>query len=406
MAKENGINMLDVKRKNRGSILNLIHHKDGMSRKDIASKLGLTPAAITLITTDLIKDGIIYEEFSDQTSSHKGRKEVLLKMSYEKYAAIGVYISLNKFRVLCTDINNKVIFKDTVFTSECHNQSSKILDKLCSILQERIQSFDVMRSHQLLGIGISINGIVDVTKGISINSYQIWEKNAAVTDYVKARMNLPVILTNNICSLANGESFLSKSIHSSRMLFIKYGPGIGASRNRSLDSNSIFNLVPVELGHMIMDVNGQPCVCGNRGCLETISSYRSIEKSVEGVISAESTPLLYNLINGDIANLSIDKILKSYVAKEAPVVLTIERTIFYFSLALQNVMQVLNPETVILYGEFFEIEEFKSALINQLKTYINADRVRFSHYNLQLETFGPLSTIISYFFENGGNFIE
>lgn len=406
MSKENGINMVDVKRKNRSSILNLIHQKDGMSRKDIALKLGLTPAAITLITTDLIKDGLIYEEFSDQTSSHKGRKEVILKTNSANYAAIGVYISLHKFRILCTDMDNNVIFKDTVFTSDCHNQSDKILDKLCEILKNRIQSFDVLRNHQLLGIGISINGIVDMVKGISINSYYIWEKNVAVVDYVKTRMNLPVLLTNNICSLANGESFLSKYSHTSRMLFIKYGPGIGAARNRSQDSNSIFNLVSVELGHTTMDANGQPCICGNKGCLETIVSYNSIEKSLEGLISVESTPLLYNLTNGDPINLSIDKIIKSYIAKEKPVVIVLERTIFYFSLALQNAMQLLDPEIVILYGEFFEISEFKEALIAQLSKLIVTDRVRFSHFNLQLETFGPLSTIISYFYENGGNFLE
>lgn len=406
MAKANGINMLDVKRKNRSSILNLIYQKDGISRKDIAFKLGLTPAAITLITTDLIKDGLIHEEFPDQSSSHKGRKEVLLRMSANKYAAIGVYISHHKFHILCSDINNEVIFKDTIFTSDCHNQSDKILDKLCDILKSRIQSYDVLRNHQLLGIGISINGIVDMVKGISVNSYYIWEKNVAVVDYVKERMNLPVILTNNICALANGESFLSKSSRSSRMLFIKYGPGIGAARDRSQESNSIFNLVSLELGHMIMDANGQPCVCGNKGCLETISSYSSIEKSIAGLISTESTPLLFNLLDGDPVNLTMDKIIKSYIAKEKPVVIAVERAIFYLALALQNSIQILDPEVVILYGEFFEIAEFKDSLMLHLNNFIKTNRVRFSHYNLQLETFGPLSTIVSYYFENGGNLFE
>ncbi|SCP97961.1 ROK family transcriptional regulator [Anaerobium acetethylicum] len=406
MAKTNGINMLDVKRKNRSSILTLIHQKPGISRKEIASQLGLTPAAITLITTDLIKDGLIHEEFSDHVSSQKGRKEVLLKMNADNYAAIGVYISQHKFRILCADMNSKVIFKDTIFISDCHHQSEKILDKLCSILQDRIESYDVLRNHNLLGIGISINGIVDMEHGISINSYHIWERNVPVVAYVKDKMNLPVILTNNICALANGESFLAKSSRPSRMLFVKYGPGIGAARNRSQDSNSIFNLVSVEIGHMIMDSNGQPCVCGNQGCLETIASYASIEKSLEDLITPESTPLLYNLTNGNPSALSIDKILKSYVAKEKPVVAAVERTVFYFSLALQNTIQVLDPEIVILYGEFFEVAEFKETLIAQLGKFGRTDCVRFSHYNLQLETLGPLSTIISYFFENGGTAFE
>jgi len=153
---------------------------------------------------------------------------------------------------------------------------------------------------------------------------------------------------------------------------------------------------------MIMDVNGQPCVCGNQGCLETIASYNALKKSIEDLISMDSTPLLYNLVDQNPANLTIDKIIKSFIAKEKPVVIAVERTIHYISLALQNAIQLLDPEIVILYGEIFEIEEFKNSLMKQLNNFVRADRVRFSHYNLQLETFGPLSTIVSYFIENGG----
>ena len=59
MAETNGINMLDVKKKNRGSILRLIYQNGSISRKEIATALGLTPAAITLITNDLIEEGLL-----------------------------------------------------------------------------------------------------------------------------------------------------------------------------------------------------------------------------------------------------------------------------------------------------------------------------------------------------------
>lgn len=402
MPRANGINLVDVKRRNRSSILNLIFQESGISRKEIAAKLGLTPAAITLITTDLIAEGLIEEEYPEQSSNHKGRKEILLKINGAKYAAVGMYISRQKCRIICTDLDNQVLFKDVVYTSDCHGRSTLILEKLCSILQEHMQAYDVLREHKMLGIGISINGIVNAMEGISVNSYNIWEENVPVTAYVRERMQLPVILTNNICSLANGESFCSKTKHPSRTLFIKYGPGIGAARNRSETPFSIYDMVSIELGHMIMEPHGEACICGNQGCLETIVSYDAIEKSLSPLISPKTTPLLHELTNNTPAGLTMELVMKSYAANEKPVVTAISRTVFYLALAIQNAIRVIEPELVILYGELFELSDFQTALINELSKYTETDRVQFSHFNLQLDTIGPLSTIVSHFFETGG----
>ena len=58
-ARENGVNMLAVKKQNRGSILQLIHLSGSISRKEIALRLGLTPAAITMITGELLDEGLL-----------------------------------------------------------------------------------------------------------------------------------------------------------------------------------------------------------------------------------------------------------------------------------------------------------------------------------------------------------
>lgn len=402
MPRINGINMIDVKRNNRSSILNLIYQKDRLSRKEIAGILGLTPAAITLITSDLLEEGLISEDYPEQTSNHKGRKEVYLSLNTSKYAAIGVYVSPHRLHIQCADMNSTVIFRETTHTADCHNQSVEILDKLCSIIEENLKNYDVFRKYRLLGIGVSINGIVDPVTGVSINSYHTWEERVPVRDYIESKLGYPVIVTNNICAAANGESYLSKTKHPSNSLFIKYGPGIGGARNHSRNSSSIYDYVPVELGHMIMDINGEPCICGNRGCLETIISYAAIEKTISNLMSPQNTPLLYELTQGNPENLTIQYVMQSYSAQERPVVSVVERVVTYLSLAIQNTLSLFDPYRLILYGELFEVPKFKQALIDALDNFSVAGRVRFSHFNLRLETFGPLTTIINSFFENGG----
>jgi predicted NBD/HSP70 family sugar kinase len=400
--KTNGINMLGVKIKNRSSILNLIYRSGGISRKEIANKLNLTPAAITLITTDLINEGILIESYVEQNNNRKGRKEIMLEINSQKFAAVGIYISKNKFQIICIDLKNNVLFEDTVFTADCHRQSPAILDKVCSILHLHLKNYDVIRTRTLLGVGVSVKGIVNSRKGISINSYEIWEDNVNVVKYLQNKLNIPVILTNNICSLAHGESFFSQLEHPDNMLFIKYGPGVGAARVSYQDTLSVYDFNAIQLGHTISDPNGIICVCGNQGCLETIAGFDAIESNAAELMSKKLSPTLFKLTEGNPDSINIRLIAKAYEEGDKAIESIINRSIYYLSIAIKNAMCLFDPESVILYGEFFELEKFRTNLLIHLSRYSGYKKVAFSQYNLQLETLGPASTIINYFFQNGG----
>lgn len=395
--------MLAVKKKNRSSILNLIYRTGGISRKEIANKLNLTPAAITLITTDLINEGILVESFLEQNNNRKGRKEVILEIKSNKFVSIGVYISNHKFQIVCIDLKNNVIFEDMVYTADCHKKSAAILDKICGILEQNLKNYDVIRTKKLLGIGISVKGIVNSRKGISVNSYGLWEQNVNVVEYLQAKLNLPVILTNNICSLAHGESFFTHMEHHDDMLFIKYGPGVGAARVSYVDTLSAYDFNAIQLGHTISDPTGVFCVCGNQGCLETIAGYDAIIRNASDLMSEKLTPCLNKLTDGSSENISIPLIIKAYEEGDKAIEGIIDRSVFYLAIAIKNAMCLFDPKSIILYGELFENKKFRSNLQYHLSHFSGTGVVTFSHFNLQLESLGPASTIINYFFENGGS---
>lgn len=398
----NGINMLGVKIKNRSSILYLIYRSGGISRKEIANKLNLTPAAITMITTDLINEGILVESAVEQNNNRKGRKEILLDINRKKFATIGIYISMHKFQLLCMDLNNSILFEDTVFTADCHRKSPAILDKVCTILEQHLINFDVIRTRNILGVGISVKGIVNSSAGISVNSYNVWEDNVNVVEYVQKRLRVPAILTNNICSLAHGEGFFTQTEHPRDMLFIKYGPGVGAARVSYQDKLSVYDFNAIQLGHTISDPNGIICECGNRGCLETIAGYNAIERNAADILSLKLTPFLFSITEGNPENINIKNIIKAYEDGDKLIEDIVNRSIYYLSISIKNSMCLFDPKSVILYGELFENDKFRKNLYIHLSNYSGYEKVSFSKFNLQLETMGPASTIINYFFENGG----
>lgn len=398
----NGINMLGVKIKNRSSILNLIYRSGGISRKEIANKLNLTPAAITLITTDLINEGILVESSVEQHNNRKGRKEIMLDINRKKFATIGIYISTHKFQILCIDLDNNILFEETVFTADCHKSSTAILEKVCFILSNSLIHYDVSRTRTILGVGVSVKGIVNSRSGISVNSFSVWEDNVNVVEYLQQKLSLPVILTNNICSLAHGESFFSHMEHPKDMLFIKYGPGVGAARVSYQDKLSVYDFNAIQLGHTISDPNGVICECGSRGCLETIAGYNAIERNACDILSAKLTPVLFSLVEGKAVNVNMKLIIRAFEEGDTLIEEILNRSIYYLSIAIKNAMCLFDPKSIILYGELFEHEKFRKNLYLQLSQYSGHEKVTFSNFNLQLETLGPASTIINYFFENGG----
>ena len=404
-SRENGVNMLDVKKQNRGSILQLIHENNGMSRKDIANRLGLTPAAITMITGEFLEEGLITQMATDKSANRKGRREILLQIRGEQYAALGVYITRHKFRLLCVDLNNNTLFEELVYTGDCKREAYAILDKLTEIIRQKLQEYDVQRSKALVGLGVSVNGIVDSIGGVSVNAFQVWEeRNVPVASILEEKLGIPVLLTNNICSLTHGESILGGREYSQKgsMLFIKYGPGLGAAHSLGNATASVFNYKAIQLGHVISDPNGTPCVCGNRGCLETIIHYDSIENALKSMLGEKRTPVLWELTGGDAAKINMQEVIKAYDAGETVVEQTIDRVVFYLCLTIKDSLTLFDPEVVVLYGELFENHKFREAVTAELSRYTNTDRVSFSHYNMRLETFGPAATIIRLFFENGG----
>ena len=273
MPAKNGINMLDVKVRNRRAILELIYRSKKIPRKDIATQLGLTPAAITLITNDLIQEGILIETEKKESNS-RGRREVLLQINAKKFYVIGVSITRNHYELIAMDLNKEILYQNKFRTVDFHHDAKQILAAIMETIQSDILSSSVINKKKLLGIGVSTLGIVNSETGVSLNSYGVFHESIAIADIFEKRFAVPTLLTNNICASAHAEAFLANSaLETGRLLFINYGPDIGSALLSNTDYFNIYDYRAVQLAHVTVEPHGRPCICGNSGCLETVVSY-------------------------------------------------------------------------------------------------------------------------------------
>ena len=88
-----GINLENVKRNNRSAILKLLNDQGAMSRKDIAAALGLTPATVTVICSELIASQVLCELGEAQEDRRAGRKKILVGINYDRWRVLSVSIA-------------------------------------------------------------------------------------------------------------------------------------------------------------------------------------------------------------------------------------------------------------------------------------------------------------------------
>lgn len=404
-SRELGRNMADIKRTNREAILNVIYHRGGMSRKEIAKGVGLTPAAITLLTSEMIEEGLLEEKGTEFNSSRVGRKEIILGIHELKYAAFGVYVAKEEVSIGCYKLNREVIFEKRQSIVGFKRKSELILNCIRDIIRESIEEFKILKRYCVIGMGVAVRGVVDEKNGISIHSYHVWERNVEVKRYFEEAFDFPIVIVNNVCSIGFGEVFGSESGTDGDAILVKYGPGVGATVLFTANKYQTLGYRQMELGHLIVESNGKICTCGNRGCLETIVGFEAILDNVRYVYSKSITPILYQLTDGDASKIDIEIAVESFHAGDQLVVEIFERAAYFFAMALKNVVTLNYPERIVMYGRLMEDEKFWGMFQHQLHKFVGEDgarKVTISRYNLQLETKGPATVAISHFFASGG----
>ncbi|MCH5191686.1 MAG: ROK family transcriptional regulator [Oscillospiraceae bacterium] len=364
MAK--GLNLKSLKSKNRSLLLYLLNDHGDLSRKEIAAKLSLTPAAVTKICNELIKDGFIKELGEIEEQGKSGRREVLLGLCLRDKLVLGVNTERNGITYSLSNLEGELIgIKRDEFCADIETVTDKAKDFL--------QNFRI-DIDRVIGAGICIIGAVGE------NDFGIW-KNGNIKEKFEAALGIPVTVENNVKAFAQSELIYGKTDKSKSILFLKWGPGIGSSIATFGKVHSGNDSGIAEIGHYIVNVAGKKCRCGRFGCLETEASSEEIISEAGGSLSLEE------IVNSD----------------RQDTVYLLDHKIDLVALALSNTATILNAESIILFGSLFDNDRIIKKLAKQCIRYnrnFSNDIIKISSLNDKREYIGAVAICAKkYFFE-------
>lgn len=350
-----GINLGNVKVSNRSSILKLLNDCGAMSRKDIAQSLGLTPATVTLICTELLDAGLLEEKGEMEEEKRAGRRKILIDINYEYRLVLSICIEAARTFIAICDLKGRPRAKLESATDGAAAPEEflrQTADKAKSLMWEMNIGKD-----EILGVGVSIPGIISRGTGVSHHAYRIWNEPVNVGECLSRCLDLPVIVENNVKAFAEGELIYGCGKEQENLLFIKWGPGVGSAiiiNGRIYDSR---NSKTAEIGHYIVEKDGKLCRCGRRGCLETKVALHAVADRVREACTRESMPVLYAKVNGDVSRIEARNISSWFDTADRGLRSVTDEIIDQLAQVAVNTVTMLAPDRVIVYGEMFDLPD-------------------------------------------------
>ena len=393
--------MVDVKKINRGLILYLIYQNKGLSRKALAAKTGLTPAAITLIIGDMLREGLLVETHTVHNGNSLGRKEVILDINLCAYVALGIYLEPCRAKILCCDLSNREIFQTELTSGEKEGSFSSFLDNLAEKISSLLEEYGIKTRYRLIGAGVALPADGS-EEGNDEAAPEYEKKRGMVQKELSRKLGVDVWADSLTCTMAAADVFLSGETMGQNILFVKYGPKIDAGYLSLTYYPQEYRSKPVSLDHFLIDPMGKDCGCGNRGCLHTLAGFQELAEELRGIYSEEKTPELVRMTQGHKEQVVGSRLREFYHAADPAVREVIEKGAFYLAMTLKNCLVMLNLSTVVVYGDLFFDSEYWECFSRFLDILRCRGRVRLSGFHKEIETEGPAFSMVGRFFANGG----
>ncbi|MBX5457681.1 MAG: ROK family transcriptional regulator [Thermogemmatispora sp.] len=329
---------------NREQVLRIILREGPLARIDLAHRTGLTAAAISHITRELIEDGLL-REVGPARGKRVGASAILLDLPEDGPIIGAVHQGVSAIRLALCTLRGRVLVRSQVSTPRPLSP-----DETVALIGQKLHDLLADNGYtkaSLLGVGAGVVGLVDSERALVKRAPRLgWEK-VPLGDLLAERLGCPVALDNNVRAMALGEALLGQGRFWPDFAFVYVGTGIG--------SGLIVNGYPYrgahgnagEIGHITIDPEGERCTCGNRGCLETIAAEPAIVRlaSLQGLALPEEAASPKETVRR-LASLA-----RQGDEAARAVVRTCGESL---GIALSTLTDILNPSRIVLHGAIAE----------------------------------------------------
>jgi glucokinase len=242
----------------------------------------------------------------------------------------------------------------TKLSTKSQRGVDKVVERIARCAQDAVDEAD-LTFKQIAGVGIGAPGAVDFGGGTVIFAPNMdgW-KDVPLKKDLEKQLGVPVFVENDCNIAALGVYVAELKSKPKSMVGIFVGTGIGGGIIINGELYSGFGHTAGEIGHMVVEISGPKCGCGNKGCFEALASRTAIFQQINAGIKDGQKTILTEMLGSDLEDLRSGDLRKAIRRGDKFVDRIVEGAAEYIGIATANLVNILNPEVVVLGGGVIE----------------------------------------------------
>ena len=259
----------------------------------------------------------------------------------------GVDLGGTNIAALLADDEGNVLAGRAIPT-EAYRGPDDVLARMASL----VRALGAEAGAQPAAVGVGVPGLVDLARGVTrfLPNLPTQWRDVRAGEQLAAALGRPVYLLNDARLATLGELTFGSGRGARSMAFFTLGTGIGGGV--VIDGRLVLGRhgAAGELGHQSVQLDGPPCPCGNRGCVELYASGPAITAEGVRLLLSNQAPALHAAVAGDTGRVDIRAMVTAADAGDTAVAAALTRAAQALGAAVANVVAVLQPERVVLGG--------------------------------------------------------
>ena len=346
----NGARRVDTSRPSalEQSVLRLVWHEHRISRAEIARRTGLSRSTVTEIVDELLPTQLISEV--GVGPSRGGRPPIVLEFNYDAACILGVDMGAAHVAVALTNLRGEVL----AWRHEFHpvrtdpEGTRALISELCASCLADIPG----SRSRLIGLGVAAPCPVDPQHPDQFSEIVLpdWGGRAGLKP-IAARLKVPLFVDNDANLGALAERWWGAGRGVDDFFYVKVATGLGSGHFIQGKVYRGATGVAGEIGHMAIDTQGKPCLCGLRGCLVTLVGAPAL------VARARELRAQYPDSSLSKQKPSIEAIEDAALLGDPLALQIVREAAGHLGIAIASLLNLMNPRLVIIGGGLARLED-------------------------------------------------